>query len=82
MGRGRKGIQVHNLQKEKCTNPSESSRDASPVDEKETEEAALDLSLRPASNFSGHGSIHESEKDDETEPFWTTSNFIGIHFYF
>uniref|UniRef100_A0AC35GW99 C2H2-type domain-containing protein n=1 Tax=Panagrolaimus sp. PS1159 TaxID=55785 RepID=A0AC35GW99_9BILA len=73
---------MSHLQKEK-PNTSESSRDVSPINEKESsaadeEEEALDLSVRPTSNSSGHDSIQESEKDDETEAFWATSRFIGF----
>uniref|UniRef100_A0AC34GQK0 C2H2-type domain-containing protein n=1 Tax=Panagrolaimus sp. ES5 TaxID=591445 RepID=A0AC34GQK0_9BILA len=67
--------------KKEKPNTSESSRDVSPIivkEEEAEEEEALDLSVRPASNSSGHGSIQESEKDDETEAFWATSRFIGF----
>lgn len=55
-----------------------SSREGSPS-LNSTEESALDLSIRPASNSSGHGSIpSESIEDNESESFWNTSNFLGF----
>ena len=67
---------MDDFQKNKTT-----SREGSPEKEgsEEVEESALDLSVRPASNSSGHGSIpSESVEETESESFWNTSNFLGF----
>uniref|UniRef100_A0AC34RIK2 C2H2-type domain-containing protein n=1 Tax=Panagrolaimus sp. JU765 TaxID=591449 RepID=A0AC34RIK2_9BILA len=53
----------------------------SPVQEgsENTEESALDLSVRPNSNSSSHESIpSEFVEETESESFWNTSNFLGF----